>query len=121
MIRIRNCLLVTAGLLTAVTSAPLLAVDFMGENFSCESAGDALARAIEAHQAPQSAGVVPMLQNLMYILERAIGVLDSSCRGSDGYASTRAELVSTLNQTKTTCSQLSSSGSCSPVPYNGAY
>lgn len=121
MTTIRNCLLAAAGLITAATSGPLLAVNFMGENFSCESAGDALADAIQAHQAPESAGLVPMLENLIYLLQRAIGVLDSNCQGSSGYSTTRAELVNSLNQARTTCSQVSSSGSCSAKPYNGAY
>jgi len=121
MTKFRKSLLAAAGLITAVTSGPALAVQFMGEDFSCESAGDDLARAIQAHQAPESAGLVPMLQNLIYMLERAIGVLDSNCQGSDGYAPARAELVNTLNQARRTCSQVSSTGSCSAVPYNGAY
>ena len=33
----------------------------------------------------------------------------------------RAELVNSLNQARTTCSQVSSSGSCSANAYNGDY
>lgn len=102
---IRNRLLVLTGVIAAATAAPALSATFMGENFSCESAGEDLGRIFEEHKAPESAGVIPMLQNLIWMLESAISSLDANCAGEEGYSEQRQSFVNTLNSTMRTCQQ----------------
>ena len=116
---IRNRLIGAAGLIAAATATPALAVNFMGENFSCEAAGDELARIFEANKVPESAGLIPMLEHLIWMLRSAIGSLDASCQGVSGYAQQRAELVNSLSSAQQACNQMSSSGSCSARQYRG--
>lgn len=115
---IRNHLLVLTGVITAATAAPAQNVTFMGENFSCESASNNVARIFEEHKVPDSAGIIPMLENLIWMLETSISTLDANCQGSDGYPQFRADLVNSLNSARQACSQMSSTGTCSARRYN---
>ena len=114
----RNRLIVAAGLIAAATSAPALAATFMGENFSCDSAAEDLNSIFEEHQAPQSAGAIPMMRHLIWMLESAIRSMDANCQGEAGYYETRQSFVNSLNSTKRACAQMSSSGYCSGLQYN---
>lgn len=116
---IRNRLIVVAGLIAAATSAPAMAARFMDENFSCDSAAEDLSRIFEEHQAPQSAGLIPMMQHLIWMLESAISSMDANCQGEPGYNETRQSFVNSLNSTKRACQQsTSNSGVCFGRRYN---
>lgn len=115
----RNHLLVLTGVIAAATAAPTLAATFMGENFSCDSAAEDLSRIFEEHQAPQSAGLIPMMQHLIWMLESAINAMDANCQGEDGYSETRQSFVNSLNSTRRACQQSASNPSqCYARRYN---
>lgn len=116
---IRNRLIGAAGLIAAITSAPAIAATFMGENFSCDSAAEDLGRIFEEHQAPASAGLIPMMQHLIWMLQSAISSLDANCQGEDGYSETRQSFVNSLNSTRRACQQSASDSSqCYARRYN---
>jgi hypothetical protein len=91
---------------------------FMGETFTCETAGNDLARVINNNQAPSSAGTIPQTQNLMWMLQMGLNWLDSNCRGEDGYAAVRTEFQNSYNATMNLCRNTASNpGDCGPRRY----
>lgn len=103
---------VGASLFIEPFAAPARAQDFMGVDFSCDSAESDLSSAIENSKPPRSEGVIVELQNLMWILKEVTQWLDSNCRSEDGYSETRASLNNSYNAALNACRGMSSTGAC---------
>lgn len=116
---IRNFAVGAGALLTVAVGVPALATTFLGEEFDCATADRDLARVMNEHQVPQSAGIIPILRHLMWMLDAGINMLDTNCRYETNYDEQRASFVNTRNQAKNTCEQMASSqGICTPQRYN---